>query len=381
MHGDDKAIRGELAFCLFKYFPFGGLQRDFIRVASKCRDRGYQIRVYVLSWQGAVPDGFDVIIVPVSAMTNHKKYELYALWVENHLAKNTVKGVIGFNKMPGLDIYYAADSCYEEKAQTQRGHLYRVIPRYKHFSKFEKAVFDKDSGTEILMISELQRPIFQKYYGTDIERLHLLPPGISRDRIAPEVNQQLPNDLRSEFGIGEDEFLLLMIGSGFITKGLDRILLGMRNLPADVKMKTRLIAVGQDNPNAFLRMAKRFDIGDKVIILNGRDDIPRFLLAADLLVHPAYIENTGTVLLEAMVAGLPVLATDICGYAHYIEDACAGELVRSPYRQTNFDQLLLAMLLSDEREKWQLNGIKFGRNADIYSMPDRAVDVIENALG
>lgn len=115
--------------------------------------------------------------------------------------------------------------------------------------------------------------------------------------------------------------------------------------------------------------------------MNGRDDIPRFLLAADLLVHPAYIENTGTVLLEAMVAGLPVLATDICGYAHYIEDACAGELVRSPYRQTNFDQLLLAMLLSDEREKWQLNGIKFGRNADIYSMPDRAVDVIENALG
>ena len=33
--------------------------------------------------------------------------------------------------------------------------------------------------------------------------------------------------------------------------------------------------------------------------LKGRDDIPRFLLGADLLIHPAYNENTGTVLLEA----------------------------------------------------------------------------------
>jgi hypothetical protein len=43
-----------------------------------------------------------------------------------------------------------------------------------------------------------------------------------------------------------------------------------------------------------------------------------FLLGADLLIHPAYNENTGTVLLEAVVAGLPVLTTAVCGYAHYI---------------------------------------------------------------
>ena len=45
-----------------------------------------------------------------------------AAWVEQHLKSDPVKGVIGFNKMPGLDIYYAADACYEEKAQTQRSY-------------------------------------------------------------------------------------------------------------------------------------------------------------------------------------------------------------------------------------------------------------------
>ncbi len=377
----DTHNKGVLAFCLFKYFPYGGLQRDFIRIAERCRDRGYQIRVYTLSWQGEVPEGIDVVIVPVTAITNHKRYERYYHWVQDHLKKSPVTRVVGFNKMPGLDIYYAADSCYEDKAQTQRSQLYRAIPRYKHFSQFEQAVFDANSDTKILMISEVQKPLFQKYYQTPVDRFYVLPPGISRDRIAPENSEQIRADFRAEFSIAEDENLLLMVGSGFITKGLDRILLGLSSLPTSIQQKTRLLAVGQDSPNAFLRLAKRLGVSENVTILSGRDDIPRFLLGADLLVHPAYVENTGTVLLEAMVAGLPVLATDVCGYAHYIKDADAGKLVKSPYEQEEFDRLLLEMLTSDRRAEWHENGINFGKFADIYSMPDRAADEIVSAIG
>ncbi|MBD3647335.1 MAG: glycosyltransferase family 4 protein, partial [Pseudomonadales bacterium] len=304
-----------LAFCLYKYFPFGGLQRDFIRVASECRERGYEIRVYTLSWEGEVPKGFDVIVVPVQAITNHTRYHKFYEWVESHLQEYPVKGVIGFNKMPGLDVYYAADPCYEEKAQTQRGFLYRSIPRYRHFSAFEKAVFEPESDTEILMISNVQKPLFLKHYDTPEDRFHLLPPGITTDRIAPENGDEIGRKLREEFGVGDDEYLLLMVGSGFITKGLDRVLLGMDAMPDELRSKTKLIAIGQDNPNAFRRMAGRLGLAEQVTILSGRGDIPRFLLGADLLVHPAYSENTGTVILEAIVAGLPVLATDVCGYA------------------------------------------------------------------
>ena len=63
----------------------------------------------------------------------------------------------------------------------------------------------------------------------------------------------------------------------------------------------------------FKRLAKKLDLTHQVQFLGGRDDIPRFLFAADLLVHPAYNENTGTVLLEALVAGLPVVTTPTCG--------------------------------------------------------------------
>ena len=48
----------QLAFCLYKYFPFGGLQRDFLRIALACQARGNAIRVYVLEWEGDIPAGF-----------------------------------------------------------------------------------------------------------------------------------------------------------------------------------------------------------------------------------------------------------------------------------------------------------------------------------
>jgi UDP-glucose:(heptosyl)LPS alpha-1,3-glucosyltransferase len=42
----------QLAFCLYKYFPFGGLQRDFLRIALACQARGHAMRVYTLELGG-----------------------------------------------------------------------------------------------------------------------------------------------------------------------------------------------------------------------------------------------------------------------------------------------------------------------------------------
>ena len=39
----------QLAFILYKYFPFGGLQRDFMRIALECQRRGHAIRVALTS--------------------------------------------------------------------------------------------------------------------------------------------------------------------------------------------------------------------------------------------------------------------------------------------------------------------------------------------
>src|SRR5690606_2387348 len=114
----NRAALMQLAFVLYKYFPFGGLQRDFLRIALECQRRGHGIRVYTPIWEGEVPAGFDVRVAPVKALFNHRRNEKFSAWLAADLARDPVDRVVGFNKMPGLDVYYAADGCYEDKAQT-----------------------------------------------------------------------------------------------------------------------------------------------------------------------------------------------------------------------------------------------------------------------
>lgn len=370
-----------LGFALFKYFPYGGLQRDFLRVAQECQRRGMRIRVYTLSWEGPVPEGFDVVIVPVTAVTNHVRYRRFADWVSEDQRLRPVDCLVGFNKMPGLDLYYAADPCYEEKAQQLRSSSYRLTGRYRLFSQFEHAVFDPDSGVDVLLIADQQKKQFQKFYGTPDERLHILPPGIAEDRRRGEDAADVRCAFRREFGIGSDEILLLLIGSGFITKGLDRALLAVRALPEALRRRVRFFVIGQDNPRQFLKLADDLDVDAQLTIFAGRDDVPRFLLGADIMVHPAYMESGGIVLVEALVAGLPVITTDVCGFAHYVEESGGGVVIESPYSQEALDRAL-AHMVADEgfRTECAGNGVAFGRAADVYRMAEQAADLIEAKL-
>ncbi len=369
----------KLAFILFKYFPFGGLQRDFIRIAGICQERGHTVRVYCMAWEGPQPEGFDIRILQPSGFAATTRNARFHQQVMESIDAEPVDHIVGFNRMPGLDVYYAADTCFEEKAQNQRSWLYRQTERYRQFSGWERAVFGADQKTQVLLISAIQKELFKQYYQTPEERMHLLPPGIARDRCRPESAEEIRAAFRQEFGLGKNDRLMLMVGSGFRTKGLDRAIEALASLPAERRSRTRFFVIGQDKPKAFQQLANRLDVQDQVTFFSGRDDVPRFLLGADMLIHPAYNENTGTVLLEALVAGLPVLVTDVCGYATYIEQADAGMLVSSPFSQERLNLKLSEMLDSPMCQQWQDNALAFAAKADIYDMPLRAVEVIESS--
>lgn len=366
----------QIVFILYKYFPYGGLQRDFLRIARECAAQGCEIRVYSMEWEGEREPGWDIRLWRPFALTGHGRNERFQRWVHADLAQRPVDAVVGFNKMAGLDFYYAADGCYEAKISSQRGSWYKHLPRYRHFARDEQAVFAAHGNTEILMISRVQQPFFEHYYDTPPERFVLLPPGIARDRRAPGNAPQIRAAFRREFALADDDQLMLMIGSGFKTKGLDRALRALAALPPVQRARTRLFVIGQDNSQRFKLQVEQLGIGGRVTFFAGRDDIPRFLLGADLLIHPAYNENTGTVLLEALAAGLPVLCTDVCGYAHYIAEADAGVVLTSPFQQTELNRTLADMLTSKKRTQWRHNALNFAEQADIYSLPQRAAERI-----
>jgi UDP-glucose:(heptosyl)LPS alpha-1,3-glucosyltransferase len=367
----------KLAFCLFKYFPFGGMQRNFLRIVETCLKHGHEISVFTLDWQGERPQGLNVKILLMRGFFSHQRGASFAERVAPLLAESGYDAVIGFDRMPGLDVYYAADPCFQAKAASQRVRLYRMTSRYRQFVALERAVFAPQSRTEILLLSEAEKANFIRYYGTSEARFHLLPPEIAPEHFAAAQDPQIRLGLRAEFEIAEAEKLVVLVGSGFRTKGLDRALLALAGMPQGLKERVKLIAIGQDNPRPFFRLARRLGISRQVRILPGRDDIPRFLQGADLLIHPAYAENTGTVLIEAMAAGLPVLTTDVCGYAVHVSRAGAGCVLPSPFDQRELNSRLVEMLTSEARDSWREKGMRYAKSLSTRSRAEVAADVIE----
>ena len=367
-----------LLFCLFKYFPYGGLQRDFRHIAEVCQNLGHSIHVYTMTWHGDVPEGFKVTIYKPRGLSSHRRCLNFTKQIAENLAAEQFDLVIGFNKMPYLDVYYAADPCYQAKTKEHKGFFSRFGRRYRTYLTLEKAVFHSKAKNHILLIAEKEKKKFKRYYHTPENRFHRLQPGISRDRLPGNDSDTIRAHVRKELKVSKDAYMLLMVGSSFKTKGLDRSFLALASLPDVLKQKTKLVVIGQGNARPFLRLAKRLEIRKQIVFLGGREDVPRFLLGADLLLHPAYSENTGTVLLEAMASGLPVLATDICGYASYVSEADAGLLIPSPFQQNILNNLLEHMLTSGHRPEWQKSGREYITRMDMFDLPERAAALIES---
>lgn len=366
-----------VAFCLYKYFPFGGLQRDFMRISAAVALRGHKVRVYVQSWQGERPDAFDIIIVPVRSKTNHGRNYEYYQWVNEHLSQHPVDRVVGFNKMPGLDVYYAADVCYAEKVAKEKGFFYRLTSRYKHYSQFEKATFEKEKSTKLLMLTDKQIADFEKHYGTESSRFLTLPPGIYPDRRFDNHPQGSRERYREKNGIGVNDYLVLQVGSDFSRKGVDRSIEALAALPDAIRSRTTLFIVGQDKPGRFKALAQKRSVESRVSFFSGRDDVSELMMAADVLIHPAYQEAAGIVLLEAIAAGLPILVTEVCGYAHYIADAECGVVIKEPFSQASLNAALSDILgNAEQRLSWASHARHYASTQDIYSLAEKAADII-----
>jgi UDP-glucose:(heptosyl)LPS alpha-1,3-glucosyltransferase len=368
-----------LAFATFKYYPFGGLEQSMRNIALEILRRGHNLTVYCHSWQGELLPNARLEVLPVKGWTNHRKMLTFYAQFQRQLTSRHHDLVVGFKRMPGLDLYYNGDVCYLSEMALKPNALAKFTPRYKVLSRFERAVFSKDSSTRIMYIAEREKQIFQSCYDTPDSRFHALPPGIDKARIRDACSADQRNRTRMGLGETEESLIVLMVGSDFRRKGVDRAIHAIAALPPGLKEKSRLWVVGKGNSEPCEKLAKKYGIEKHVRFLGPRDDVPLLLAAADILLHPALTETAGNAILEGLVAGVPVIVSESAGFSVHVARAGGGLVVPDiPWRQNLLDQALLTLAGDKElRVKFGEQGWCYADNTDLYRRPQVAADIIE----
>ena len=368
-----------IVFAIFKYFPHGGLQRDMMRIAEALIRRGDKVTVFCHLWDddAPVPAGVEVRKLAASGWSNHGRAESFIRHLAAELKRTPHDRFVAFNRMPGADFYFAADNPFYSTALRNVGVWgSRLLPRYRTFIAEERAVFDPGSRCVILCLTSRQRDEYIGIYHTQSERFRLLPPGIPEDRRRPDDADARRAAKRRELGVGDDEVMLLQVGSGFRTKGVDRSIAAVASLPDGFRDRVRFFSAGQGRSKPLEKLARRFGIDDRAALLGPRDDVPDLLFAADLMIHPARNEATGTVLIEALAAGTPVLCSGNCGFADYVLES-GGIVLPSPFSQRHLNSTLLRVLSTPEKlSDMKQNAIGYGRNADFYRRAEVAAGII-----
>jgi UDP-glucose:(heptosyl)LPS alpha-1,3-glucosyltransferase len=348
-----------------------------LRIANDCAKLGHMVTIYTGQWRGEEPQSnVKLKILPSKGILNHQRHQSLINAMQAALKLAPVDYVVGFNRMKGLDAYYAADPCFIARAYQEKSWFYRLSARFRFFRDCESAVFSKKSNCQIMLLTARDQAEFQRWYQTPELRLHVLPPNIPVDKFKNKDQATARTNLIKQFGLPQQAHIILTVGSAYLRKGVDRVIIALANLPEAIKQNTWLIAVGEyESSSTFIKDAKNLGVADRCILAGGRPDIADLMLGADLLAHPARSELAGLVIIEAMTAGLPVLLTAVCGYANHVQNAGAGIVLNVPFDQTQCNLALQAILTTDN-SPWRKAGLNYTQNIMANTSPMAEADLI-----
>jgi glycosyltransferase involved in cell wall biosynthesis len=188
----------------------------------------------------------------------------------------------------------------------------------------------------VICVSEGVRDTYLEV-GADPEKLTVVRNGI---RTIPANSSR--RQTRQRLEIAEDRPLVLSVGRMIDVKG-HLFTLGAVEEVRRLRPDVLFLWVGGGPLEAVLReRVAEAGLEDSVCFAGHRDDVPDLIVAADLFLLASMVEGLPLVVLEAMAAGRPVVATRVCGTSEVVEDGVTGRLVESGRLDGSGDVVALA---------------------------------------
>ncbi|MFH1985698.1 MAG: glycosyltransferase family 4 protein [Pseudomonadota bacterium] len=211
---------------------------------------------------------------------------------------------------------------------TPHGHVF-----YGHFGAFASKLFllierlmDRFTDTTIAL-TQGERDDYVKLRVTTSKKLVKIHSGVELDRFS-ETSSNI-EEMRQAIGLGSLSKVVGTVGWLLPIKGPDILLKAMMLLWTDCP-EVHLVFVGKgEMQNELMELSKTSGNADRVHFLGWREDVWSIMPMLDIFVLPSRNEGMGRVIVEAMAAGRPVVASNVGGIPDLVEDGVNGLLFPS----------------------------------------------------
>lgn len=176
----------------------------------------------------------------------------------------------------------------------------------------------------LLFVSHGTRQAYTELYKVPETRCHTIHNGV---HVARFDQPQLRDGVRSQLGLAPDDCMLLATGNLTEVKGHRYLVAAVQKLVSRGSNVKCFIAGRGELEEALQAQIKKCGLEHHVFLLGYRSDIPALLSAADIFCMPSLNEAFGYSLVEAMAAGLPVVASCVGGIPEVVGDGREGFLM------------------------------------------------------
>lgn len=199
------------------------------------------------------------------------------------------------------------------------------------------------NATMVAVSENLKQFIVEKV-GVDSGHVKVVYNGVD---LLPHCGPADIDQCRKELDLPTGDQIVGVVGNLYPVKGHQYLIAAIPAVLAKCPNTTFIFAGRGQLEGELKEQAHQLGVAQKVRFLGLRQDIPRILAVLHAFVLPSLSEGLSLAILEAMVAGKPVIATDVGGNPELVEDSETGYLVPSQNSQALADRLISLLMNRD----------------------------------
>jgi len=314
-------------------------------------------------------------VYPLRAIKKIKKWNLDVIHTQTEFAIGTFARVLG--KQLDIPVVHTYHTMYEDYIHyVTKGYFDGISKKIVEY--ITKFYCDK-TIEELIVPTKKTYDLFKEKYKYD-RNVHIIPTGIEIERFYKEkLNKDKILNLKKKLGLLNDN-VILYLGRISCEKRIDFLIKNHVNLTKKFE-NCKLLIVG-DGPELeeYRKLVSKLKIEDNVIF-TGKvpwDEVPYYYAISDVFATNSDFETQGLTVIEAMAAGLPVVALDDDAFRNVVIDGLTGYLFKNKK-----DYLNVIFKLFQDKKIIENMGNQARINAETYSskyFAERVLNVYKLAL-